>query len=143
MHVISHVTHRDVITCTGGYGITFYLGDARRSIFCGFWKLEQTTNRSKLYTGYSNCLVHIPRPYQQLAQLNSLVITFLAAPDQVSINSRLLLASMCYVLSSKATQLISQLEEFAAANSLPANGLKNITKSLLIISFNIQFIMFC
>lgn len=50
---------------------------------------------------------------EQLSQLNALVIAFLAAPDQ-------------------ATQLISQLEEFAAANSLPVNGLKNITKSLLI-----------
>ncbi|XP_065910415.1 COMM domain-containing protein 7-like [Dysidea avara] len=49
---------------------------------------------------------------EQLALLNSYVFAFLATPDQ-------------------ASQFISQLEEFAATNSLPSNGLKNITKSLL------------
>lgn len=84
---------------------------------------------------------------QPFSQLSTVVFNFLVAPQQVSQSQQLSVWFCEYSPTNLATQLttdppplqsshfLSQLEEFSSQYSLGLNALKNLVKSVLIISY--------
>jgi len=84
---------------------------------------------------------------QPFSQLSTVVFHFLVAPQQVSQSQQLSVWFCEYSPTNLATQLstdppplqsshfLSQLEEFSSQYSLGLNALKNLVKSVLIISY--------